>query len=408
MSKAELSDAQVTRLFRASCIAIVATAMCFGVRAEILDALTSQFHLTNEQVGWIAGAAFWGFTVSVFAGGILCDVLGMRLLLVAAFSGHIAGLLLTLFAHGFGTLYAGSLAIGLANGFVEAAVNPLVSTLYPERKTDRLNKLHVWFPGGIVIGGLIALGCTHLDWNWRVKTAFILVPVFLYGVLFFREHLPATERVQHEVSNGRMFREALRPGFLVMLVCILLTAATELGPTQWIPSLLTRTAHFPGVVVLVWITGLEAIGRLFAGRLVARISPILLLLACTLLAAGGLLGLGSVHTRAGIFFAATIFAAGVCFCWPTMYGITSERFPAGGAFLLALVGGMGMLSDAFVVPAMGKIYDTWGPGPALRWAAFAPLLAALIFLLILLRDRAMGGYRVIDLSTATGSVNSED
>lgn len=304
-------------------------------------------------------------------------MLGIRLLIAAAFFGHIVGILVMIVAHGFATLYVGALAIGLANGFAGAAVNPLVPTLYPGRKTERLNKLHVWLPGGIVIEGLRALGCTRLGLNWQVKMALLLPPVFLYGFSFAREKVPSTERVQYRVPAGMMFREALRPGFLVMLVCILLIADTELGPSQWIPSLLTRMAHFPWVVVLVWITGMEAIGHLFAGRLVAHISPIALLLGCTPLAAVGLFGLGTMATRRGIFLAATIFAVGVCFCWPTMYGITSGRFPAGGAFLLALVGGMGMLSDAFVVPLIGKMYDIWGPGPALRRVAIVPLRATI-------------------------------
>lgn len=387
------SGVRRTSLFRASCVAIVATAMTFGVRAEIMDALASQFHLSNEQVGWIAGAAFWGFTVSMFLGGMLCDLLGMKWLIALGFAGHVAGVLITIFATGFGWLYAGTLSIGMANGLIEAAANPLIPTLYPDRKTDRLNALHVWFPGGIVIGGLAAFACTQLGWSWQVKMALILAPVVLYGALFFQLKLPQTERMQHRISTGTMYKEALRPGFLVLLGCIVLTAGTELGPTQWIPSILTRTGHLPGILVLVWITGLMAVGRSFAGRIVARISPVTLLLSCSLLSAAGLFGLGTMHSRLGIFLSATTFAAGVCYCWPTMYGITSERFPAGGAFLLSLIGSVGMLSDAFVVPLMGRMYDVWGPNRALRSMAALPLIVAVVFTLIALRDRSQGGYR---------------
>jgi MFS family permease len=98
----------------------------------------------------------------MFLGGQICDVVGMRWLVATAFAGHVGGVLLSIFATGFGSLYAGTLAIGLANGLVEATANPLIATLYPDHKTDRLNALHVWFPGGIVIGGLVALLCTQL------------------------------------------------------------------------------------------------------------------------------------------------------------------------------------------------------------------------------------------------------
>ena len=385
-------------LFRASCVAIVAEAMSFGVRAEIMDTLSSQFHLTNEQIGWVAGAAFWGFTVSMFVGGQVCEVIGMRWQIAAAFACHVSGVLLTLFANGFGLLYAGTLAIGLANGLVEATANPLIATIYPERKTDRLNALHVWYPGGIVIGGLVALLCTRLGLGWQIKTSLILIPVLLYGGLFFSLELPLTERRQHQISTGTMYREALRPGFILLLFCILLTAATELGPTQWIPSLLTRAGQLPGILILVWISGLMAVGRFFAGLLVARISPVTLLLSCTLLSAGGLLGLGTAQSGFGVFLSATCFAVGICYCWPTMYGITSERFPAGGGFLLALIGSAGMLSGAIVVPLMGRMYDVWGPARALRSMALIPLAVAVVFALMWWRDRAQGGYRAEQLA----------
>ena len=100
--------------------------------------------------------------------------------------------------------------------------------------------------------------------------------------------------------------------------------------------------------------------------------------------------------------AAIIYAVGVCYCWPTMYGITAERFPTGGAFLLALIGGAGMLSDAFVVPLMGRIYDSFGPGTVLRMAAILPLFVTLIFAGIWLYDKAQGGYRIVRVLDASG------
>ena len=184
----------------------------------------------------------------------------------------------------------------------------------------------------------MSLALTSLGWGWRVKTVFLLVPVFAYGMFFRRLSLPPTERVQSSIPTGDTYLEALRPGFLVLLVCIVLTAATELGPNQWIPSILSRTTRLPGILVLVWITGLMAVGRHFAGRLVSRMAPTALLLFCAILSAAGLVGLGIVGKGWQVFAAATVYALGVCYLWPTMYGITSERHPAGGALLLALIG----------------------------------------------------------------------
>jgi MFS family permease len=379
--------------------------MCFGVRADIMNALASRFDFSRAQTGWIAGAAFWGFTVAMFAGGQICDLLGMRRLIGLGFIGHVLGILLTACAGGFRTLYAGTLSIGMANGIIEAALNPLTATLYPERKTERLNALHVWFPGGIVLGGLLSLALTGLGCGWRGKTAFLLAPVFIYGMLFWDLRLPTTERVQNLIPARDMYLEALRPGFLVLLFCILLTAATELGPNQWIPSLLSSGTRLPGILVLVWITGLMTVGRQFAGRQVSWMAPTMLLLFSAMLSAAGLAGLGTAAKGWQVFGSATVYALGVCYLWPTMYGITSERHPAGGAFLLGLIGSAGMLSDAFVVPLIGHWYDVWGPSASLRAVALLPCIVAMVFAAVWGTDRRHGGYKIVKLETPEAAVS---
>ena len=130
------------RLFRASCVALIVTAMTFAIRGGIMSQLGREFHLSATELGWVVGTAFWGFTLAMVFGGPLCDVVGMGRLLAVAFAGHVAGIVLTIFAQGFWSLFISTLFIWLANGMVEAAANPLVATLYPDDKTTRLNHFH--------------------------------------------------------------------------------------------------------------------------------------------------------------------------------------------------------------------------------------------------------------------------
>ncbi len=205
----------------------------------------------------------------------------------------------------------GTLLFGIANGSVEAACNPLVAALYPKAQTTKLNHFHVWFPGGIVIGGLLSFLMGKLGFSWRVQFAMMAVPLLSYGYLFFRQPFPQTERVQRGESTASMFRACTSPGFLLMVGCMLLTAATELGPGQWIPSILEH-AGVSGILVLVWITGLMAVGRMFAGPFVHRLSPIGMLVGSAALSAVGLYAM-SHTTGALLFLSATLFAVGVCF-----------------------------------------------------------------------------------------------
>ena len=344
------------QLFLASCIALIFTSLTFAFRTSLEGVWGAEFNLTKEQVGWIFSPAFWGFTLAMVIGGPLCDVLGMKRLLVFAFIGHIAGAIIYIIAKDATMLFIGTLCIGIGNGMVEAACNPLVVSLYPNNKTTMLNRFHVWFPGGNVIGGLLAfVVLTQLNLDWRILLVPLFIAVVIYGFLFFKLKFPQTERVTTGVSTKEMFAACLNPLFLIMLACMFLTAATELGTTTWILALLEGSG-VSGILVLVFIFGIMALGRSFAGPVVHRLNPNGMLIFSALFAGIGLLLLSQASGYAA-FGAAAVFAIGICFFWPTMLGFVSEYVPKSGALGLSLMGGAGMFSVSLILPVMGKWLD---------------------------------------------------
>ncbi len=354
-----VSSVHAARLFVGSCLALIATAVAFAVIGDIMGALKTHFVLTNEQVGWIGGAALWGFTLSIIVLGPFCDALGMKRLLGFAFLCHMAGPAIMIFANGFTMLFAGALVLAIGNGTVEAVCNPLVATLYPDDKTTRLNKFHMWFPGGIVIGGLACFGLAQLGvMSWKLRLCLIMIPALVYGFLAMGQTYPVTERVRSGISFGGMMKATLmRPLFIIMFLCMGLTASLELGPNRWIPSIL-QAGGMHGILVLVWITGLMAVLRYFAGPFVHKFSPTGLLLGSAIISGAGLYWLSYAESIKMALAASTVFAVGVCYFWPTMVGLVAERVPKGGALALALMGGMGMLASGMIAsPLIGKIAD---------------------------------------------------
>lgn len=346
---------QASRFFLASCIALIVTSMSFAIRGEILGVWTLEFGLTNAEAGIITGAAFWGFLLSMVIGGPLCDVLGMGRLVALAFLGHVVGAALTIFAGGYWSLLIATLLVGIGNGFVEAACNPLIATLYPDNKVTKLNYFHVWFPGGIVIGGLLAYFMDLGGMSWQLKIAAMLIPTAIYGFMFFGMKFPATERVASGVSNGDMFKAALRPLFIFMAICMLLTASTELGTNQWIAELLSNVG-VPGILILVLINGIMAVGRMFAGPVEKILSPAGMLLFSAIFAAIGLFWLSSASGNMALA-AAAVFAVGITYFWPTMIGFVAVYVPRSGALGLAIIGGVGAGATAIAQPFLGWVYD---------------------------------------------------
>jgi MFS family permease len=378
-------------------MALIATAMSFAIRGDIMGDFETIFALNKTNLGWIAGAAFWGFGLSIFIGGPLCDVLGMGTIMRLAAAGHIGGTLLTIVAPNFEVLFLATVIIGIANGLVEAAVNPLIATIYDKEKTTKLTALHAWFPGGIVIGGVLAYLFTQIGLGWQAKMLLMLVPSVIYTFLFIGQKFPPTERVAAGVPFGDMFTEALRPLFLLIWVAMMLTAATELGPGQWYANVFNEvmaSTTQAGILVLVWVNGIMYLMRQFAGGISHRISPIGLIAVTAIFAAAGLYMFSHAQTTAAAFGAAALLAIGTAFWWPTMLGITSERFPRTGALGLAIIGGTGSFATAIAGPVMGRLNDMYGPREMLAIWAILPVTLIVIFGAIYLRDKAAGGYRV--------------
>jgi MFS family permease len=352
---------QRNKLFVASCMALLVTSLSFGIRAGLLDTWKHNFGLSQEQVGIITSTAFWGFPLAIIVGGMVVDVIGMKKLLVAAAVFHLLGIILTITATGFWSLFISTLLIGIGNGTVEAACNPLVASLYTENKTTKLNHFHLWFPGGIVIGTLIVrfFGVNipdtfYLD-NWKILVGVMLIPTIIYGYLFSKLKFPVTERVSSGVSTSEMYKALFNPLFFVMIILMFGTAITELFTGQWIDVLLKNVTD-NALLLLTIETGVMVLGRAFAGPVVHKFSPSGVLLLSAIFAALGLYLLG--HTTGNMLFVgAFVFGIGVCYFWPTMLGFVSENLPKTGAVGMNLMGGAGMFAVSLYMIFMGGYYD---------------------------------------------------
>jgi MFS family permease len=349
------ANIQTNKLFVASCLGLLVTSLSFGIRAGVLSDQGTQFNLNASQLATIAATAFWGFPLAVIIGGFIVDIIGMKRLLVMAFIFHLAGIVLTIFATGYWTLFFSTLLIGIANGTIEAACNPLVTSLYPNNKTTKLNHFHLWFPGGIFIGTLIVFLLNKIGIGWQIQVGLMLIPTLLYGYLFSKLEFPVTERVSSGVSTREMYSSLLNPLFILMIILMFGTAITELFTGQWIDVLLKNVTD-NALLLLTLETGVMVVGRAFAGPVVHKFSPQGVLIISAILSAVGLYIFG--HSSGTMLFAgAIIFGMGVCYFWPTMIGFVAENLPKTGAVGLNLMGGAGMFAVSVYMMFMGGYYD---------------------------------------------------
>src|SRR5712671_3814284 len=201
------ADYNKTRLFFVSCLALTMAGINFSMRANTAEALQRVYldpvdpiHAAT-MIATVLGLPFLGFAFTIAIGSPLLDYIGMRLLLPLSGICFSVGMLTIIFADRFSSgagiysvLWIGALLAGIGWGLVETVVNPLIATLYPDEKTGKLNSLHAWWPGGIVIGGLLGVGMSSLEMGWQAKLAIVILPAFGVVALSLGLKFPPTER----------------------------------------------------------------------------------------------------------------------------------------------------------------------------------------------------------------------
>ena len=410
-----------SRLLWAGFMAILAAGVGFGVRGGLIFDWKADFGFTDSEIGTIGGAMFSSFCFGIIIGGLVCDRVGYSKLVISAFLFHVLSAVVT-----FGTssdysqetnyalLYWGTFLFGLANGTLEAVANPLVATLFPNKRTHYLNILHASWPGGLVIGG--AIGWFLADsLSWQMQLALFLVPTLAYGAMFFGQNMPKSEASQKGLSLGDMFKDVGVGGGLIICyllflffggvtgsmfeagssmpdilsygisgICLIavalitkfspgawllfvlfiahaLVGAVELGTDGWIQNItgniLTPTE---GKILFVFTSAIMLSLRFCADFIEKRIglSPVGILVVCSILACVGLILSSDITTFYGAMLALGVYAVGKTFFWPTMLAIVGDRFPRSGAVAMSIMGGVGMMSAGLIGgPGLGYAKD---------------------------------------------------
>ncbi|MGJ8639406.1 MAG: MFS transporter [Opitutaceae bacterium] len=413
-------------VFWGSFIALITTSMAFIIRAILINSgiWPEQFGLDKVQGGILFGAGIWPFAISIILFSLIIDRVGYKFAMFFSFACYAVFGALALAAYGivngdvadlaaaqakaWNYLYWGSVILGLGNGTVEAFINPVVATLFKDEKSKWLNILHAAWPGGLVLGGVLAIGLSGAVANdWRILIALMFIPAAIYLVMLAKVKFPVNERVAAGSSYKEMLAEFGTPAafvafslifvqlgdvfvwstglswtlvglttlgyaaysrsfgnplLLVLIVIMMPMATTELGTDGWISALMEKPMHAAGwdpTWVLVYTSAIMMVLRFFAGPVIQKFGPLGLLAICSGLAIIGLNLLSFATGVAFIFFAATIYGVAKTYFWPTVLGVVAEQTPKGGALTLNAIAGIGMLTVGILGgPFIGDLQES--------------------------------------------------
>jgi MFS family permease len=402
-------------LFWGCFIALITTSFGFITRMFLLDdpAITETLlGLDPAEVGKFKGIQIWPFAISIILFSLIIDKVGYKFSMIFAAVCQIIWAIMGIVGlniaqggdpeAGAKMLYWGGLILALGNGTVEAFINPVVATMFTKDKTKWLNILHAGWPGGLVIAGIIVI-VMGPQTSWAIKLGIIIIPAIIYLLVLIKQTFPVQERVASGVSYKEMLSEfgvfgaavvavliylqlvtefpdlqsvwiglciafiaafgfytqSLGRGLMGILILIMIPlATTEIGTDGWISGIMAEAVTFHAGWILVYTSIIMMGLRFLAGPIVHALNPLPLLILSSVLAIAGLAALaGAGAAGVGmIFVAATLYALGKTFFWPTMLGIVSEQTPKGGALTLNAVSGIGMLAVGVLgFPLIGAI-----------------------------------------------------
>jgi MFS family permease len=423
-AKTEGIAPNASRLLWAGFMAILAAGVGFGIRGGILSDWGRQFGFTGAELGSITGGGLTGFGLVILIGGLLADKLGYGKLVMVAFLCHALSAVVTFAATGaygsgdaagkaaaYKCLFWGTFLFAIGNGVLEAVLNPLVATLYPNNRTHYLNVLHAGWPAGLILGGIAAatLGntATNQGLRWELQLALFLVPVVIYGAMCMGQNFPKSEASEKGLGLGDMLRDvgmlgaaviaallviffkndlglsliaatgigvlvilgvgfftrfAMGAGLLALLLATHgLVGIVELGTDSWIQNI-TGAIIDPttGRWLFVYTSAFMFVLRFFAGPIVHKISPPGLLLVSALCGIIGLYLIAGSSSTVAVMVALAVYGFSKTFYWPTMLAVVGDRYPRSGAVAISCMGGMGMLAAGLLGgPGIGYFKDRY-------------------------------------------------
>ncbi len=398
-----MSEKLNKHLFYASCLSLMSAALIFIAREHLGHILIHEENiLTKAQFGNISGWAFKGTALALLIFSPLIDWFGLKRGMIIAWLFQTTGIIGFVISKNPMIMLISMTMAGFGWGVLEATINPLCAAQFPDQKTKMLNILHAWWPAGLIIGGLFStFFLDAISAPWQVYMLIMLLPVITYGIIIINKKFPGTERVDAGVSNKIMFKTAMKPGFIILLFLMSLTASAELAPGQWLETTFKEYANASGTLILVYGSMIMFVLRFFAGPLAKIISPVGIMTVSTFMTSIGLYLLSKAAETQNIvliYLSATVFYLGVCYMWPTMYSLAAELYPGGGGLTIGLIGFIGMLGVSVWIPQIGALGQTYGLTTAFSIVSILPAVAFVVYLSWWIKLGRTGGYQIVSLN----------
>lgn len=255
-------------------------------------------------------------------------------------------------------LVLGTIIFSASSGFAEVLISPVIAAIPaedPDREMSKLHSIYAWGVVGVVIVSTLFLLAFGKE-NWQIlPLIFLVIPIFSL-VMYFGTKFPKMETPEKASGALSMLKNK---GIWLCVLAIFLGGSAECTMAQWCSGYLEKALGIDkvwgdifGVALFAVMLGL---GRSLYAKYGKNITKVLLCCAvgsviCYLVAAVSPLPIIGL-------IACGLTGLATSMLWPGNLIVASDRFPAGGVFIFALMAAGGDSGAAFGPQLVGLITD---------------------------------------------------
>ncbi len=359
-----------------SCLGLFAIAVTATLMGPSFPVIMKEFNLSLELLGFLASAWSAGYLLSS-VGGLLSDrygeiiIITVSLVMVSVAAGFISvtptySVLLILFLLG-----------GIGGAFGEAAMNPLISKLFPNRSGFALNFLHLFYSFGSFVGPLLAVVVISWYGSWRLSylvMVILFVPLILVSIL--TAHKSPRVRTKHGLQNERVeVKEIFRHGGVFMMAGFFYLG-TETATNAWLPTFLVLERGFSfglAGLSLGFFWGAMALGRFVLGSLTDRVRFRRMILLCSVLSS--ILIFVGATTESQFWIVTSWSLSGFVMgpILPTVFAWISRLFTSRSGFATGVIYSLGFVGGVFSPWLLGTLATIFSLNLAMLYLPFSTL-----------------------------------
>lgn len=255
-------------------------------------------------------------------------------------------------------LCIGTIVFSAAAGLSEVLISPIIAAI-PHPDPDReMSKLHSVFAWGVVGCSLI---CTLFIYffssaNWQYLSLFFIFLPILSSVFFSLSPLPPMSTPEKASGALKLLKSR---GIWLCVFAIFLGGSTECTMGQWASSYLENALGLPklwgDILGVALFSAMLGLGRTLYAKFGKNIETVLFACAIGSSVCYAVAALSPIPFIA--LAACAIAGMTASMLWPGTLVVATERFPAGGVFMYALMAAGGDLGASVGPQLLGLVTD---------------------------------------------------